>query len=66
MARIFWSARCLVIPQTAERGDGKIIDFLDIIHRPIFFLFKNNISETGLCLRSQAKAYRVQSPKRCS
>jgi hypothetical protein len=50
-----------------------IIDFLDIIHNPVFLL-KNNVSETGLRLRPPAKAYlvgpnlspygdRVQSPK---
>jgi hypothetical protein len=32
-----------------------IIDFLDITHRPVF-LFKNNISETGIGVHSQVKA----------
>jgi hypothetical protein len=35
------------------------IDFLDIIHRPVVFLFKNNISVTGLCLRPQVEPYTV-------
>jgi hypothetical protein len=35
-----------------------IIEFLDIIHRPAFYL-KHNVSETGFCLRLQVKAYSV-------
>jgi hypothetical protein len=35
-----------------------VIDLLDIIHRPVFFI-KNNVSETGFSLRPQAKAYRA-------
>jgi hypothetical protein len=36
--------------------DIKIINYLDVTRRSVF-LFKNNISDTGLCLRSQIKAY---------
>jgi hypothetical protein len=38
----------------------KIIEFLDIIHRPIFYL-KHNVSETGFSLRLQAKANSVRT-----
>jgi hypothetical protein len=31
-----------------------IIDNLDIIHCPVFFI-KNNVLETGFCLRPQVK-----------
>jgi hypothetical protein len=30
-----------------------IIEFVDIIYRPVFYL-KHNVSETGFCLRLQA------------
>jgi hypothetical protein len=35
-----------------------IIEFLDIIHRPAFYL-KRNVSEIGVYLRLQVKAYSV-------
>jgi hypothetical protein len=50
-----------------------IIQFLDIIHLPVFYL-KQNVSETGFCLRlvyAQLNRLlpedgdRIQSPKRC-
>jgi hypothetical protein len=50
-----------------------IIEFLDIIHRPVFYL-KHNVSETGFCLRliyAQLSRLlpedgdRIQCPKRC-
>jgi hypothetical protein len=38
-----------------------ITEFCNILHRPVFFLFKNNFSGTGLYLRPQVKAYSVGS-----
>jgi hypothetical protein len=35
------------------------INLLDIIHCPVFI--KNNVSETGFCLRPQVKAYSAGS-----
>jgi hypothetical protein len=34
------------------------IEFLDIIHPPVFYL-KHTVSETGFCLHLQVKAYSV-------
>jgi hypothetical protein len=39
-----------------QREIHTIIDFLDTIHRPFFFLFENNVSETGLRLRYPVKS----------
>jgi hypothetical protein len=36
---------------------NKIFEFVDIIHHPVFFYLKYNVSETGFCLRLQIKAY---------
>jgi hypothetical protein len=33
-----------------------IIEFMDITHRPVYYL-KHNVSETGFCLLPQVKAY---------
>jgi hypothetical protein len=38
-------------------NEGTIIVFLDIIHRPVFI--KNNISETGFCLRLLLEAIQL-------
>jgi hypothetical protein len=34
-----------------------IVHFLEIIHHSVLLLFKNNVSETGICLRPQVKSY---------
>jgi hypothetical protein len=47
----------IVLPQCISRNrvlefmeSNTVIEFLDIIRSPVF-LFKNDVSETGLCLR---------------
>jgi hypothetical protein len=51
----------LLLFNEALRCDGRwifntIIEFLEIIHRPVFHL-KHNVSETEFCLLFQVKAY---------
>jgi hypothetical protein len=41
-----------------------VIDFLDIVHRPVFI--ENKVMETGPCLHSQAKACSVGPIDRAS
>jgi hypothetical protein len=47
-------ARPWVGKENDKDENGSIINLLDIIHRPVFI--KNNVSETGFCLRPQIKS----------
>jgi hypothetical protein len=49
------AVRCQISWRLCVNNTG--IDFLDIMHRPVFI--GNNVMETGLCLRPQGEACSV-------